>query len=309
MSRKILITGATGLIGSNLCKKLSDRGDFISVFTRNPDKAKEKLPFVKEFLNWDYRKPEEWKEHLNDKDAVIHLAGANLDGNRWTKSYKKKIIESREISTRNLVNVIGEAELKPEVFICASGVSYYGNKGEELLTEESAPGDDFLAKVCMTWENEAAKVEQYNVRRVSIRTGAVLSTEEGALKKFLTPFNLYVGGPLGTGYQWFSWIHLKDIINGYLFVLDNKNINGPVNVTSPNPVRMNEFAATLGEVLNRPSFFRVPGPVIELFFGEKAIVVNGSIKAVPKNIEKSGFNLEFGRLEKALKDLLKNKNE
>ncbi len=305
MNKNILVTGATGLIGTNLCKKLSQQNYSLTIFTRSPEKAKSILPYADEFIKWDYNNPEEWKLHLDDKHAVIHLAGANLAGKMWTDEYKKKIINSREKSTINLVNAIGEAEIKPKIFICASGTNFYGTKGEEILKEDSEPGDDFLSYVCKRWEEEAAKVEQYNVRRVSVRTGAVLSTKEGALNKFLTPFKLFVGGPLGNGKQWFSWIHLDDVINAYLFLLENENVRGTINVTSPNPVRMNDFAKTLGKVLNRPSLFRVPGWLIKLFFGEMAITVTGSVRAVPEKLKNAGFNFEHADLRNALKDIIK----
>jgi hypothetical protein len=304
LGKRIVITGATGLIGKHLCKELSDRGDILTIFSRDPDKAKSIIPYANEYVKWNYRNPEEWKEHINSKDIVIHFAGANLFGKRWTDSYKEKIIESREISTQNIVKAIGEADEKPEVFICASAIGYYGNKGEELLTEESPPGDDFLSKVCLKWENEAAGVEKYNVRRISVRTGVVLTTEAGALKEFLTPFKLFVGGPLGTGNQWFSWIHLTDIIRVYLFLIDNANINGAVNTSSPNPVKMKEFANTLGKVLNRPSFFKVPGIALQIAVGEVAETVTASLRVVPQKLEQHNFNFRFRKIEEALRDLL-----
>lgn len=303
--KRILITGATGLIGTHLCKQLSERGDVLTIFSRYPDKAKSKLPFADEYVKWDYKKPGEWKNHLNKKDIVVHLAGANLAGKRWTDDYKKKIIESREISTRNLINAVGEAEEKPDLFICASGINYYGNKGDDILTEESSNGHDFLAKVCQIWESEASRAEAFNIRWISIRTGAVLTPDEGALKKFLTPFKFFIGGPLGTGNQWFSWIHIDDIVRGYIFLIDNESLKGPVNVSSPNPVRMKEFADTLGNVLNRPSFLRVPEAVLKIVAGEMAVTVTGSLRVKPQKLEENNFNFRYENLSGALKNLLK----
>lgn len=307
MSKRILITGATGLIGSHICKELSDRGDILTIFTRNPDKAKRRLPYANEYVKWDYRKSEAWKVHLNSKDVVIHLAGANLSGKRWTTNYKKEIIDSRELSTQNLVTAISEAQTKPEVFICASGINYYGSKEDEILTEESDRGIDFAAKVCIKWETEASKAEQYGIRRISTRTAPVLTKEDGVLKKFLLPFKLFAGGPLGSGKQWFSWIHLEDAIRGYLFLIDNKSVNGAVNLTSPDPVRMNEFAKTLGKVLNRPALFKVPEFVLKIAVGEMSQIVTASLRVKPKKLEEHNFNFRSQKLKEALEDLLKNK--
>jgi len=305
MKKRILITGATGLIGSNLCRKFSERGDILTVFSRDPEKAKNIFPFANEFVKWDYQKPDEWKNFVNNKDVIIHLAGANLLGKRWKENYKKVIIESREISTRNLVNAIGEAEVKPKVFICASGINYYGNGDEKILTEESSIGNDFLANVCGIWEKEAAEVKRFNVRHVSIRTSPVLSSKGGLLKKFLTPFKFFIGGPLGSGEQWFSWIHLEDILRVYIYCIDNKFIQGAVNASSPNPVRMKDFAKTMGDVLNRPSFFRVPEGLLKLAIGEMADSALISLRVKPKKLEDNNFKFLFADLKEALNDLIK----
>ena len=301
---KIIITGATGLIGKSLCEKLISRGDTITVFTRSVDKAKKSLPQVKDFVEWDYENLDKWQSEINNVDAVIHLAGANLFGKRWNENYKRKILESRQNSTRNLVNVIANVENKPSTFICSSAVGIYGNRGDQLLTEKSALGNDFLAQVCKTWEAEAAKVETSGVRRVSIRTGIVLSTKEGALKQMLLPFKLFVGGPLGNGKQWFPWIHIDDLVNTFLFCLDNTNIKGAVNGVSPNPVRMSEFAKVLGKVLHRPSFFKVPVFVLKMIVGEFADSITASLRAVPEKLVQNNYNFKFEKLEAALEDLL-----
>ncbi len=302
---KIVITGATGLIGRSLCERLTNRGDEVTGFTRDVDKAKNLLPQVKNLVEWDYKNPDKWQNEINNVDAVIHLAGANLFGKRWNENYKRRILESRQISTRNLVNAIANVRNKPSTFICSSAVGIYGNRGDQTLTEKSAPGNDFLGQVCKTWEEEAAKVESCGMRRVSIRTGIVLSTKEGALKQMLLPFKLFVGGPLGNGRQWFPWIHIDDLINTFLFSLDNPNINGAVNGVSPNPVSMNEFAKTLGKVLHRPSFFKVPVFALKIVLGEFANSINTSIKAIPEKLNQNNFNFKNGKLESALNNLLK----
>jgi hypothetical protein len=305
MSKKNIITGATGLIGSYICKELFNRGEVLTIFTQYPDKAKMRLPFANEFVEWNYRKPEEWQSHLNLKDAVIHLAGANLFAKRWTKDYMKKIIESREISTRNIVKAIGKAEVKPKVFICASGVGYYGDSGDKILTENSPRGNSFIADVCKIWEDEASEAEKFSVRRVSIRTAIVLNKGYGTLEKMALPFKFLVGGTLGTGEQWFPWIHIQDLVKIYLFALDNNEVNGAVNAASPNPVRLKELTNEIGKILHRPSFFKVPGFALKIALGEFADEVLASIRVVPEKLEQLNFNFRFGNLRNALEDLLK----
>jgi hypothetical protein len=302
---KIIITGATGLIGRTLCEKLISRGDGITVFSRNVEKAKKNLPQVNNFVEWDYKNPDKWDNEIKGKDAVIHLAGANLFGKRWNDDYKSKILESRQISTRNIVNAIINAKTKPSTLICSSAVGIYGERGDELLTEDSSTGNDFLAQVCKTWEDEAAKVESAGVRRVSIRTGIVLSKNDGALKQMLLPFKFFVGGPLGNGKQWFPWIHIDDLIDSCIFSLDNPNVNGAVNGVSPNPVTMNEFAKVLGKALHRPSFFKVPVFALKIAVGEFAESILASIRAVPEKLIRNNFKFKFEGLNVALKDLLK----
>jgi len=263
------------------------------------------LPQVNNFVEWDYKNPDKWNNEIKGKDAVIHLAGANLFGKRWNDDYKSKILESRQISTRNIVNAIINAKTKPSTLICSSAVGIYGERGDELLTEDSSTGNDFLAQVCKTWEDEAAKVESAGVRRVSIRTGIVLSKNDGALKQMLLPFKFFVGGPLGNGKQWFPWIHIDDLIDSCIFSLDNPNVNGAVNGVSPNPVTMNEFAKVLGKALHRPSFFKVPVFALKIAVGEFAESILASIRAVPEKLIRNNFKFKFEGLNVALKDLLK----
>lgn len=304
MSKKILITGATGLIGKRLSKALMDRGDEITVFSRNTNTAKRKLPFLNNFVEWNYQKPEEWKSHLDGKDAIVHLAGVNLFSKRWNEDFKKKIIESRKISTRNLVTTFTDCKHKPGVFISASGVGFYGDGKETILNEEAQKGNDFLADVCNMWEVESRKAGDYDIRNVQIRTGIVLSTEDGALKEMLLPFKLFVGGPLGSGKQWFPWLHIDDVVRIYIHAIDNKNLSGAVNAASPNIVRMKEFAKTLGKVMKRPALFPVPEFALRIVVGEAAgTVVSGQRINIEKLI-KSGYKFKFENLEEALRDLL-----
>jgi uncharacterized protein len=303
MDRKIVITGATGLIGRELCRKLHEQGDEVTVFTRDIKKGKEILPYLNNFVEWDYNKPELWENELNGKDAIIHLAGANVFGERWTNSYKRTIVESRTSATKNLVDSIGKINSKPKIFISSSAVGYYGDKGDDVITEVSLPGTDFLSSVCRSWEYEARQVEKFDVRRVSIRTGIVLSSDEGALKKMLLPFKMFAGGSIGKGNQWFPWIHIEDIIGAYLFALNNEFM-GVLNGTSPNPVTMREFAKTLGKVLHRPSFFTVPEFMLKLAVGEGAQSILSSLRVIPQELIKNSFQFKYKYLEPALTSLL-----
>jgi hypothetical protein len=305
MNKKITITGATGLIGTELCHSLISRGDEVTVFTRNVESAKSSLGDAMNYVKWDYKSPIAWQDSLKDQDVVIHLAGANLFGKRWTKDYKKVILESRELSTKNLISGLRNSQSKVKVFISSSGVGYYGSRGEEILTEKSELGNDFLAQVCDVWERETENASAIGIRNATLRQGIVLSKKGGALAKFLPPFKFFIGGALGNGKQWFPWIHIDDLIAIYLFVLDNAEISGAVNVVSPESLRMSEFAKTLGKILNRPSIFNVPEFVLKILVGEAASTIVSSQRVVPQKLIDHAFKFKFENLDEALRDLLK----
>lgn len=303
--KKIIITGATGLIGQQLTIKLTDMDYKITIFTRNPDNAQKKLPNVHKVVKWEYDYVDEWLHELESVDAVIHLAGANLSTKRWNKEYKKLLYDSRIISTKKLIEAIKTVERKPKVFITASAIGYYGNRSDEILTEESEAGKDFLANLCNDWEKEAKNVEQFGVRSVQIRTGLTLSRNEGALKQMLPAFKYFIGGPLGNGKQWYSWLHIEDIVNIYVKALESEILSGPINAVSPNPVTMKKFAKILGDVLHRPSFFSVPKIILLPVIGQVAEVVTSSQRVVPEKLLNSSFKFKFEKLEDALRDILK----
>lgn len=303
--KKIIITGATGLIGQQLTIKLTDMDYKITIFTRNPDNAQKKLPNVHKVVKWEYDYVDEWLHELESVDAVIHLAGANLSTKRWNKEYKKLLYDSRIISTKKLIEAIKTVERKPKVFITASAIGYYGNRSDEILTEESEAGKDFLANLCNDWEKEAKNVEQFGVRSVQIRTGLALSRNEGTLKQMLPAFKYFIGGPLGNGKQWYSWLHIEDIVNIYVKALESEILSGPINAVSPNPVTMKKFAKILGDVLHRPSFFSVPKIILLLVIGQVAEVVTSSQRVVPEKLLNSSFKFKFEKLEDALRDILK----
>lgn len=308
MNKKIAITGATGLIGIELCNALKTRGEEVTIFSRNVESAKKVLGNKFSYIKWDYKNPVEWQESLRDKDVIIHLAGANLFGKRWTDAYKKTILDSRELSTKSLVSAIKNSQSKVKVFISSSAVGYYGSRGDEILTEHSGRGDDFLANVCEVWEKETEKANEFGIRTVTLRQGIVLSKKGGALTKFLPAFNFFVGGPLGSGKQWFPWIHIDDLVAIYLFILDNGNISGPVNAVSRQTIRMEEFANTLGKILKRPSLLKVPAFALKLFVGEAATSILSSQRIIPQKLLDHHFKFKFEYLEEALKNLLKPSN-
>ncbi len=307
MAKKIIITGATGLIGSKLTNELISRNYEVVIFTRNVQKGNIRVPSADKYVEWNYHKPEEWQNHLEDSYAVIHLSGASIAGKRFTESYKKKVKNSRIISTQNIVKAISAAKNKPRVFLCASGINYYGDSYDKILTEDNSGGNDFLAGVCKDWEYEASKAENFGVRRVSIRTSPVLSLKDGMLKSLKPLFKSYLGASLGSGKQWFSWVHIDDIINIYLMTLEDVTISGPVNASSPGPVRMDEFAEQFGKALSRPSFFKIPKFVLKLVMGEAADFITASLRVIPERLQKSGFIFKFPELHSALDDIVKNK--
>jgi hypothetical protein len=302
--KKIIITGATGLIGRKLSQKLTEAGHQIIVFSRNASSAKNILKKDYTYIDWDYRNSDKWIESISTADVIVHLAGINLFAKRWNKKFKEEILASRKETTKALVDAVKLSQAKPEVFVSASAVGYYGDCGDKLLDENSPAGSDFLAEVCKVWEAEAALVEQAGVRRVSVRTGIVLSKEDGALKRMLLPFKLFVGGPLGNGKQWFPWIHIDDIVGIYFHAIENQNLNGAVNAASPNICTMKEFAKTLGKVLHRPSLFPVPELALKIAIGEAGKVVLMSQRVKVNKLLESGYKFKFENLEEALRNLL-----
>ncbi len=300
--KKVIVTGATGFIGKRIIKELISRGDEVTIFTRSVENAKQKITSAYDYVEWN---PDlnDWYHKLEDKNAVIHLAGENVMAKRWNVEHKKNILSSRVEGTRSLVNAIGHLKNKPEVFITASAVGYYGNS-EKSVNENSEPGKDFLAEVVNAWEKEASKVELCGVRRVSIRTGIVLDANEGALVPMINQFKFFVGGSIGSGEQWFPWIHIEDVVGIFLFAMDNQNVSGALNASSPNPLCMNEFCKTLGEIMHRPSIFKVPAFIIKILFGEAADVLLNGAQVIPERTIKAGYKFKFETAEEALKNLL-----
>jgi uncharacterized protein (TIGR01777 family) len=263
---KILMTGGTGFVGSHLAARLSKDGHEVTILIRSSAEARGAAPGVA-FVQGDPTRKGAWQEAIRNHDAVINLAGAPIF-TKWTDEQKKAIRESRLSTTRNLVEGIETNPEKSVALFSTSAVGYYGFHGDEELTEESPPGDDFLATVAVEWEAEALKAEQKGARVVITRFGIVLGAGGGSLGQMIPLFKKFVGGPIGSGRQWFSWVHVQDLTEALLFLLKHPELSGPVNICSPNPVRNKELAKALGKALCRPSFLPAPGFMIKLVLGE-----------------------------------------
>ncbi len=298
----ILVTGATGFIGSRLCQVLSEAGHTLTALSRDPASAQRRVPVLQHVYAWDALAAPPPVEALSSIDAVIHLAGATIAG-RWTAAKKKLLYDSRVLGTRNLVEGMRSVAARPKVLISLSGIGYYGDRGEESVTEESGPGSDFFAEICKGWERETARAEELAVRAVSLRTSTVLGPDGGALKALLPMYKLGLGGPLGSGRQWWSWIHRDDLVGLIIYVLEHE-IHGPVNATAPQPVRQREYARTLGRVLRRPAILPTPAFALRLMLGELADGLLASIRAIPKQAEAMGFRFRYPELEPALRQIL-----
>ncbi len=303
---KIAITGATGLVGSRLVEKLDTLGNQIIVFTRNPNKAAKIFPptiFPNiEVIRYSPQKSGDWQQKISGCDAVINLAGEPI-AERWTPKQKQVIMESRQLGTRKIVEAIAQAEIKPQVLISGSAIGYYGTSETAVFEEDSNSGNDFLAQVCQQWEAEAEKVKELGVRLVIFRIGIVLANG-GALGKMIGPFKMFAGGPIGSGRQWFSWIHREDLIELISQALTRSDMSGVYNATSPNPVLMSQLSQTLGEVLNRPSWLPVPDFVLELLLGDGAVVVLEGQQVLPKKTQATGFQYRYPELRSALVDIV-----
>lgn len=296
---KALITGATGFVGRKLVARLPG----CVVLTRDVAHARAVLGDVNAYP-WDASRSLPPAEALRGVETVFHLAGEPLAEGRWTAAKKQRIRDSRVLPTRNLVDAIASAGLRPHTLVSASAIGYYGSHGDETLDEASAPGEDFLADVCQQWEAAANRGRDAGLRVVTARTGVVLGRDSGALKKMLLPFKLGVGGRLGDGGQWMSWIHLDDLVNLLLFAAARTEIEGPVNGVSPMPVTNREFTRTLAGALHRPAVFPVPKFAIRVAFGEVADVLLGSQRVLPRVAQHHGFEYRFPTLDVALKDIL-----
>ena len=308
MEGHVVITGATGVIGSELAHQLIAESEQVVVFSRSPKSASSKIPGAAAYAAWNYNNADgEWTRYISGAKAVIHLAGKPLLETRWTEGHKVECYNSRVVGTKNLVKAIQAAEKKPEVFISASAIGYYGsyeNCGDTAdLDESAAGGEDFLAKICIDWEKAAQEVSE-GVRLVLLRTGIVLSTRGGMLQQMLLPFNLFLGGPVGSGKQCISWIHVDDEVGVIRKAMEDSSYSGPINLVSPHPVSMKEFAEDLGAVLARPSMVPVPKFALQILMGEGAEYASKGTKVIPEFLNEHGYRFTHPSLREALADLV-----
>jgi len=294
---RIVITGATGFVGRALVNALVDRGDVVVAVSRNPKRASAQLPLIAAHHSY-----EELREALNGADAVVHLAGETVVG-RWTDEKKRAIRESRVEGTRDLVDAIGDLERRPKALISASAIGFYGERQDDDCTEGDGPGSDFLATTSTEWESEAARAADFGLRVVSLRLGIVLGIDGGALQAMLLPFRMGAGGPLGSGRQWWSWIHVHDAVRMFLAAIDEP-WSGSYNATAPNPERQKDFARILGRTLGRPAIVPAPAFALRAILGEFSTELLGGKRVIPEKARKSGFRFEFEHLDDALANLL-----
>lgn len=299
---RVIITGGTGLIGRALSADLIRDGHEVIVLSRRPERATG-LPAEARVERWDAHTADAWGPLADGAGAIVSLAGATIAG-LWTVQHKRRIRESRLNAGQAMVRAIERATVKPRVLIQASGVGYYGPRGNEEITEEVPPGEDFLGQLAVEWEACTAPVEAMEVRRAIIRSGAVLSTEGGALPPMLLQYRLFAGGPLGNGRQWLPWIHMADEVRAIRFLIETDAASGPFNLVAPNSLTNASFGQVLGRVMRRPSFMPVPAFALRLLAGEMSTVLLDGQRAVPRRLLGLGFTFRFPDAEAALKDLL-----
>lgn len=304
---KVFVTGATGFVGKRLLRRLLMRGDQVAALTRNP-----KLFLQAEttdrllVIEGDPAKPGAWQRQLANLDAVVTLAGEPLFAQRWSVPQKERLVESRVESAKQMCAALASLapDERPKVWIAASAIGYYGARGDEILRETSGPGNDFLARLCVRWEEETQAAASLGVRVTLLRLGIVLGDGGGVLAKMVPAFRAFVGGPLGTGRQYVSWIHLQDVVGLIDWALERPELVGPVNATAPQPVRMCELARVLGELLRRPSRLAVPAFALRLALGEAADVMLGSQHVLPERAIAVGYTFEYPELRAALNSLV-----
>jgi len=304
LKMKIFMTGGTGFVGTTLTKELVEQGHHVTVLTRNILKDQKALKGVP-LMKGDPTKEGDWQKKIVDHEIFINLAGASIF-RRWNKKSKALMRDSRLLTTKNLVEALRDREGKETTLISTSAVGYYGFHGDEELDESSASGDDYLASLSRDWETAALRAQHDGARVIICRLGIVLGAQGGALGEMIPLFRKGLGSPIGTGKQWFSWVHEKDLVNIYLFLLGHKDLSGPLNCTAPEPVTNREFTKALGQAMKRPTFMpSIPGLIIRLVKGEFGTVLLKGQKVIPKKLTGAGFDFQFPRIKDALQDLLK----
>ena len=305
---RIIITGGSGLIGTELTKVLIQNDHEVIILSRNPENASD-LPDGAQAVAWDGKTADGWGELVEETDAIVNLAGESIAGerfipSRWTKERKHRIRQSRINAGKAVVAAVAAAKNKPEVVIQSSAVGYYGPHGDKLIDEDFPAGEDYLASVCVDWEAASAAADAQGVRRVIIRTGLMLTAQGGIFTRLQLPFKLFAGGSIGSGYQYYSWIHIQDGIAAIRFLIENKHAQGAFNLTSPNPVTSREFGQTLGKVMGRPSAIPVPGIAMKMALGEVSMTALEGQRVIPKRLIELGYEFIYPELEEALLEIV-----
>jgi uncharacterized protein (TIGR01777 family) len=298
---RIIVTGATGFIGSALCRRLHKQGHQVVALSRDGSAARSRVGDAAEVIEWS---SPAWRGLLDGTDGVVNLAGESIAAGRWTAARKDAIRRSRVETVAALVAAMQRASQPPRVLVSASAVGYYGSHGDQPLDETASPGRDFLATVCQAWEAEAERANVLGTRVVRLRLGVVLGEGGGALERMLAPFKWYVGGPLGDGNQWLSWIHRDDVIGLIQFAIDHPTLHGPLNATAPDPQPMRVFCRTLGRILRRPSWAPVPAFVLRFALGEMADMLLTGQRVLPAAAQRAGYVFRYPQLDAALRAIL-----
>lgn len=298
----VLITGGTGLIGKALTKRLLEENHTVTILSRNPQAYS--LPAGVKAVVWDGLSANGWGHVVNETDAIVNLAGVNLGGSLWTRKRKDALLNSRINAGRAVVEAVSQADRKPQVLVQASAVGYYAASGDTILDENSPAGKDFQGQLCQQWEDSTREVENMGVRRVITRSGVVFTRGAFILTMFMLPFRMFVGGPVGSGKQYISWLHIQDEVEGILFLLQNGNTSGAFNLMSPQPVMNADLGRVISRVIKRPYWFPVPAFALRLVLGELSSVVLDSWRGIPDRLQKAGFVFKYPDVESALKDLM-----
>jgi uncharacterized protein (TIGR01777 family) len=307
MKKRIIILGATGFIGKALSRSLIEEGYEVVALSRSQNKGRKALGEHVKIVEWDSKSTKGWENYVEGAQAIVNLIGENLASGRWTQERRKSILESRLNAGKAVNMAIQLAQSKPKVVIQASAIGYYGSRSDEILDESSDPGEGFLSGVAVKWEDSTKEIEPL-VRRVIIRTGLVLGQEGGVLSRLVQPFRFFLGGPPGSGKQWFSWIHLDDEVGAIRFLIEREDLQGAFNLTAPEQLMMKDFYHTLGKAMKRPSWLPIPGFVLRILFGEMAeeTILSGQ-RAVPKRLMEAGYKFDYPKAEEALKEILSSK--
>ena len=305
---KVIVAGGSGFIGSEVIRKLLVSKHQVVLLSRKPVGVRSGYNESLQIVQWDGKTVGSWSKFIDGADAVINLSGENIAARRWSPKQKARLISSRINSTRAIILSISKTSKKPRILINASAVGYYGNFGNGDVAETQIQGEGFLSELCEQWEGEALHAKKYGLRVVLLRIGIVLEPSGGALRKMLLPFQLFIGGPLGSGKQWFPWIHRDDVVNIIMFAIENDALLGAVNVSSPSPVTMKEFARSLGRVIGKPSWLPIPSLILKFVLGEMSQMSLGGRRIIPKKLLDNGFVFQYPDLDKALKSLMKKKD-